>query len=326
MSDAETTENSQVTTKRPICGFWRRIFAFSIDGFILGVLGMILSIPFSRLFILMGGMGPLVGYVVCCCYYGIFSSNIGNGQTIGSRLFGICVVGKDGNLIGVKRAFVRAAIMSVIVFNGVPLEVPQVLGSAVSGLLMAVYMGLIYFYLFNRKTRQSLHDLVCGTFVYKVKDVNVPTNLKIASVHYKVYGVLLLLLCCGVAYISVFISHTPLYSVYKKELTQVYGVDGVYAASVGFNESQVYHLKNGVANGPVVKLATATVYVNKMSSYEATTDKIVRIMINDYPDIQEVKFIDVNVCYGYNIGIARSYTIKRFYGTTQQWREKLKTK
>jgi hypothetical protein len=54
-------------------------------------------------------------------------------------------------------------------------------------------LSIVYLFVFNRNTRQSLHDIIAGTYVI-LKNIESPETIKpIWSVHYIICGILIVL-------------------------------------------------------------------------------------------------------------------------------------
>ena len=155
---------------REIAGFWRRLGAFVIDVIVLGIAGMILGSLLFDTFARMGAYARLIGFAVALAYFGVMNSRIGGGQTLGKRWLGVRVVDAHDQLLSLPRALLRYTVLGIPFFaNGLPVD-PQMAMATTLGYLLAlvVFGGILviaYLYVFNRRTRQSLHDLVVGSYV-----------------------------------------------------------------------------------------------------------------------------------------------------------------
>ena len=155
---------------RKIAGFWRRLGAIVIDLVLLGIAGMILGAllfdPLAR----MGAYARLIGFAIALAYFGLCNSRIGGGQTLGKRWLGVRVVDAHDQLLTLPRSLLRYAVLGIPFFaNNLPVNPTLVMSTPLGYLLALVVFGgmfaIIYLYLFNRRTRQSLHDLVVGSYV-----------------------------------------------------------------------------------------------------------------------------------------------------------------
>lgn len=165
-----------------IAGFWRRLFAFWLDGAVLGIIGLFLGYFLYDYFASMGKWGQAIGFVITLSYSGIMNSYILGGQTLGKMAMKIKVVSINGTPLSVTASFFRSSIFCAPFFlNG---AIPNVdflnswLQSTLSSLVFGVGLSIVYLFIFNRKTRQSLHDLAVGSYVVRVglETVPLPTS------------------------------------------------------------------------------------------------------------------------------------------------------
>lgn len=115
-------------------GFWKRFFAFTIDGIIFFMICSILLIPFYFL-------APLT-IVASFFYYPVFNASIIKG-TPGKMMLGLTVSNLDGTRINFKTAVIRH-LMSFVSSS-------------------AFFIG--YFMFFFTEKKQTLHDYVADTAV-----------------------------------------------------------------------------------------------------------------------------------------------------------------
>jgi uncharacterized RDD family membrane protein YckC len=105
--------NQPQEKSRSICGFWRRLHALSIDGFVLLAFGLALGRIYGEQFARAGSLGRLFGFGIALGYFGFLNSSLGRGQTLGKRIMKIRVVDRGGETISPARAMVRAALLEV---------------------------------------------------------------------------------------------------------------------------------------------------------------------------------------------------------------------
>lgn len=155
-----------------IAGFWRRLGAFAIDLILLLIVGLVLGgllfDPLAR----MGTYARLVGFAIALAYFGICNSRITGGQTLGKQWLGVRVIDASGQALSLPRSLLRYTVLGTpFFFNGLPIDPQRVTSSALGYLLVFIVFGgglaSVYLYLFNRRTRQSLHDLVVGSYVVR---------------------------------------------------------------------------------------------------------------------------------------------------------------
>ncbi len=152
---------------------WRRFAAFVIDTAILAVLGGITGWLMYEPMSALGTLGRGFGLCVALLYFGIMDSWFCDGRTLGKACLGIRVAGRDGLPLSMPRAFARTATWSIpwylgdalaAMFPGMPFLVMQL-----TNVFTMVMIAMLYLFAFNRRTRQSLHDLVTGAFVLRAE-------------------------------------------------------------------------------------------------------------------------------------------------------------
>ncbi len=175
----------------PNSGFWRRTLAFLVDMILLWLTGYLLGLQFWPVFTKIGRWGCLVGYAIAMAYFGLMNSRLGKGQTLGKRLVQIRVVGQDGQFISPALSLLRTGLL-VSAYLLSPLYTQPLSLSPLFVLYLLISTGLqvgaAYFYLFNRHTRQVLHDLVAHTCVVRDVPEGALSLPPVARVHYAVSG------------------------------------------------------------------------------------------------------------------------------------------
>ncbi len=187
----------------PIASIWRRIGAFFVDSILLGIMGQIigLALVFASLAFQLGPYGRFIGLVIILIYFGTLNSAIGNGRTLGKRLLKIAVRKENGGPINFGRSLIRAAILFLpFILNGWPLPAslfPSNIVPIVIALTTVIFFGigaaLVYTVIFNRKTRQGFHDLICKTYVVKLSGSPISAFPKTARIHWIISGILIAL-------------------------------------------------------------------------------------------------------------------------------------
>ena len=163
---------------RPVAGFWRRVFAFFIDCLLLAIAGAVAGWMAFDAMASLGFYGRLIGFVVALAYFGVLNSRIGGGQTLGKRLLGVRVVDAQGRLLALPRSLLRYCVLGIpFAINGMPfgptaMQWPWV--SLLSAIAAGGMLSVVYLYIFNRRTRQSLHDLAVGSLVVPAEPAGGP--------------------------------------------------------------------------------------------------------------------------------------------------------
>ena len=177
--------------KNPIySGFFRRLFAAIIDLLLLGVIGMLIIWLGKPLLNWLDIWEWSVGFIVFMAYFAIQNSYLCKGQTIGKRILGIQVVNRQGDYLTLKESLLRAGIFSVIYFadNWSKMNDGIVFSSIFSVFLLLFSVATVYLVIFNRPTRQVVHDLVVHSYVVRVGQV----PEEIGEIKFKRHGVALI--------------------------------------------------------------------------------------------------------------------------------------
>ena len=118
---------------RRFAGFFQRLLALVIDGFLLGLFGQALGIVIPGLLSRAGAWGWTIGFTIVVSYFGVLNSRIGGGQSLGKRVAKIRVVGSDGNPISLGRSALRAFVLSAPFFlSDAPLDLAHPCGLPLS--------------------------------------------------------------------------------------------------------------------------------------------------------------------------------------------------
>ncbi len=319
----DTSEESlEEKPESPICGFWIRIFAFLIDGLIIGILGFILSLIFKQYFIQIGAWGRLLGFLITIIYFGVQNSVICRGQTIGKRIIKIRVVNRNGKTVSIGSPLWRSAILSLPFFLNGALIPPSITDSILGiVLILVVFGGLIspiYLYVFNRKTRQSLHDLVCKTYVVKARLVEPMIIGSVSRIHY---------IIVAIVFIGILAIPIALGSKLSKDREYL---DILYDAVNEIENSTPAGVSIGTATGPKGSnryVAARVTYHTDPGDLEVASEQIAEAILATNPPISRYDdFITVTALYGFDIGIASSWRWHVEGLTPAEWEERLRKK
>lgn len=299
------TEKSNV---KWIAGFWRRIAAFVIDTLLLGLVGFLLGLVFESVFVEMGGWGRFIGFGIALIYFGAMNSRLFHGQTFGKKILKLRVVNADNQAITVGRSILRYVVLALpFILNGNQIfssEMHSILVYPLSLIIFGGVLSVIYLYIFNRVTRQSLHDLVAGTYV-----VNAEAEKQEVGSVWKVHLVLVSLLFIVAALAPAFtknLEQSDLFKEMRAVQTALSNEDGVIHSSVFVGESTVGIQEN---NTKTVKFFSAAIFLNSSKADDSDLAKRLALVIaKNYPEITKKEALRVTLIYGYDIGIwARWY-------------------
>lgn len=283
----------------PISGFWIRILAFAVDLMLLGLLGRLLGLLFFKQFVELGQWGNLVGFPIALLYFGILNSKIGNGQTIGKKLLRIKVINKNTTYICLRASLLRSAILILPAIFPVPFKLSSA-SFLIALFLLLLQISIIYTYIANVYSRQSIHDLICKTYVVKF---SVSENFSAMRIPKSFYVFLLIVNICIIAFSayagSKIYSHPP----FKNLITlqdQLYGLGDF--TNISTNAGKTWN-----KNTEFKYVSAEIIQKIKPASDEDEAKKIAKFILNNYPDAKAKDYIRVTLSYGYDIGIARDY-------------------
>jgi uncharacterized RDD family membrane protein YckC len=307
-----------------IAGFWRRAVALFLDALMLGLVGLGLGLVLRDEFVRLGSYGGVVGLVVAWPYFALMSSRLGGGQTLGKRALGIRVVSASGAGLSVGAGFYRAAIYCVPYFvSGLTIDDvasrPSA-GTVLVCIILVVELCDIYLFVFNRRTRQSLHDLAVDSLVVKVgAEAALQPGRKLWLGHAAAMAVLVLLGAAMPWFVAGSIDREPLASLLPLQ-QQITKEPGVRTAAIQVGKNTVF--KSGGSHSTTY-LMTQVLVDSKGIDGEALADRIARTELRLYPAAADADTLSVSVVFGYNIGIASSWLTSNFSHSPADWRKRL---
>lgn len=302
-------------SEKYLAGFWRRLAALLIDLLIIYFTGFLLGLLLGDYFAQWGEWARLVGLVICLSYLGVCNSKLTNGQTIGKKGMGIRVVDSQGKPLTLPLAMIRQFILvTPFILNGInpPFDTTSTLMFFLMGLIAVIVLGgmfaIVYLYVFNRATRQSLHDLAVGSYV-----VNINGNQE--------------------AFNKTWRPHLFVISIVA--LIAIVFVPSSYKLRVAGPTNELSSLGNQLKNHPEIDHASVQAgssYFKKVGE-EATTTKYVKATIHlvdsnvenndlaielarwifqNYPNSRTKDAIHIQFVHGYDIGIWSKWHKKNF--------------
>ena len=300
------TEENEVTW---ISGFWRRIGAIMIDFIILGIFGFVLGLVLGDVFAEIGVWGRLVGFSIALAYFGVMNSVIFNGQTLGKKLLKIKVVNSDNQPISLVQSLGRYCILGIPFFlNGAQFSMEMLTSFWMYILSIIVFGGLfsiVYLYVFNRITRQSLHDLAFGTYV-----VNAASEQKDTGSVWKPHLVMVSLLFITSAVLPAFTMNLAQNEPFADLLK---GVNSLYQhPSVNYaTMSSSFNLSSN--DTKKTSYISAQVFVNKKDiSNPKLARELAKLITQNCTLASNRDLLSIVLIYGYDIGIASSWSSRQY--------------
>ena len=285
-------------------GFWRRLGAFLIDGLALGLFGLLLGLAIGDVLAGMGGYERFVGFVIALAF-GLLNSRLTGGRTPGKYLLGIRVADLSGAPISIPRALLRQTVLSVPFFlNGAPFDEQTLFsffGVVLSVLLFGGMFAIVYLFVFNRKSRRSLHDLVAGTCVVRsVPAGGVPPVAPIWRGHLVVVG-LVALLSAAAPFFGQKLAGTPTFEALLKANDALSAQPDVVRSFINTN----INLDGAPVFGGYVRVTL--VIDNPDVANEERALEIGRLVLEEYPPARKKQVIVITFVHGYDMVIASSH-------------------
>jgi len=304
--------------------FWARIFAFALDSAILGITGFLLAIPLNGFFVSLGNEGVFVGFFISLLYFTIMNSHLAKGQTLGKRFLKIQTIDKNGTFLSIQKSLVRTLIF-IIPYFFVNYQYPflppySTASSIISLFFFSCIIFLIAFYIFNKSSRQGLHDLAVNSIVANTFREDEPREIKKANKSAFLFASVIVAVFLGIAiYTGSIIKQTypELFTVIQKlsedkEVINASAKKGIRKTYYNKEKTQIKYLtiNLSVRNLPFLMPSAKTPDIVLQA---------VKSVIESSPDIESLDYINVNLIKQYNIGIAKSSRSVSYSNTKEEW-------
>jgi uncharacterized RDD family membrane protein YckC len=324
-----------------ICGFWSRVIALLLD---LVVLFLFLALPAIRWFHYFSSRPAAalaLGFLVTFPYFIILNSRIGNGQTLGKRLAKIRVAGVHGDPISLQRSTLRCcALVTPFFLDNVQFNCSGgvcALTTSVTWLLGAWEFAIAYLYIFNRRTRQSLHDLAAETYIIDADlwplrhakptltsadplagwfASQVVTREQIWTRHFTIVGAIVLIFGLGSMFAARKVEE-------MEPFPDLLALQNAIMQSGAVRSAGVM-IKNAWTNGRTNTSIVVTVTPSNALTDDATQPKeIAAIALNADPKTSEMDSLDIVILHTLNFGLVHfSYNLP-FRHSPDEWRKLL---
>jgi uncharacterized RDD family membrane protein YckC len=311
----------------PIAGFWRRLFAFFLDGLLLGALGAGIGlIAYDRL-VALGDWGRAAGFVVALIYFGAMDSDLFGGQTLGKRLVGIKVVTSTGLPLSVSASTLRATIFCLPYFlNGASLDAGAFSSSWAALLVFLVFgvgFSIVYLLLFNRHTRQSLHDLAVGAYVVSTKAGGpIGDPGRIWPAHFGVVG-LISLSAIVLPFLAQRLANSEPFLGLLSVQQGLQHEPGVRHATANMGVSKFTSTNRGTTTTHV--FSSRILLSKRVADLDSLANRLARIILDRDPSAEKEDVIAISISYGYDIGIASAWRSQNFSFSPAEWRKRSST-
>jgi len=294
---------------RAICGFWRRIGALLIDWIILGVPLEVFGWSYFDKLSRIGDWAAAVGIVVAVLYFGVLGSSIGNGQTIGMRVCGIKVVDANGWPINLVRSLLRYAVLWIpLALNGAAMP------SVPSAIIDVALFLIVYLYIFNRRTRQSLHDLATGSFVIKAPTAGRPIHQRIWKAQWAIAS------ACVVAGIVAALILVPMLK-QVGPFPELLAIQQQVAASGNVHQVGVQSAVNWSNGQTSHYLVVTAIWKGRPADYQKAAADLAAVVLRTDPAAMQRDILQITIRSQFNLGLATGNLSRSFSHRPREWQQ-----
>ncbi|AXQ27192.1 RDD family protein [Solimonas sp. K1W22B-7] len=303
-----------------IAGFWRRVGAFFVDGLLLGAVGLVLGLGLAPQLAELGPWGRLLGFSIAMLYFVPLDSRLSGGQTPGKRLLKIRVVTRDGSPLSLSLSLLRFLPLGVPWFLN-NLQLPQEImfsgwGYLLTIIIFGVGLSSGYLLVFNRRTRQGLHDLLAGSYVVMAGP---SAPLEVARP-----WALHLVVCAVLIVASGVLPYFTMRLANDEPFVGILKVQQAVLAQAGVRHAQVTKGKSWFSNGSSqqeTRFMDMVVYVRDSDVENPERAKRLAVLgLATDPSAAALDSIRVTIVHGYDIGIAASWKSQAYAHSPAEWR------
>jgi uncharacterized RDD family membrane protein YckC len=296
--------------------------AFAVDGLVLGVVGQALAWPLSPFWFRIGPYGRFVGQFIALVYFGVMDSRYGGGQSMGKRLLGIAIRDRRNESISVTRSMLRTLIwLAPVTLNGwaLPLLRTPILAWFTEVILFGVGGAILFTMVFNRRTRQGLHDMLCDTYVVRADGEPIEVFPTVARLQWIATGIMVAV-ALVLATVSAFggpIFGAPLQQVIRLQ-REIEPDRRFFSVSIF---DRTFHVSGGKATRTLVIEAWYRGVPTEPDRQKAMND-VAKAALDQMDSIGDFDLMRITMTSAYDLGIA-SY--RSAYGDGQPiktWRQR----
>jgi uncharacterized RDD family membrane protein YckC len=312
-------ETPSYTQVRSIAGFWRRILAFVIDVVVTGLLCLVLGLFFRDAFEHSPVWSSLIGLALTLAYFSSMGSSEQDGQTLGMRFCSIQVVNRDGSSLSLGRSLLRYSILltPILLSSVFDAGTSSTIRTAVSYLLSSVVLAIFYLFIFNSRTRQSLHDLAVGTFVVDAPGFGEVEAPAFWRMHWFVLPAIIVLFYGASVVLAPRLLQMDPFPELVSIPSKVQELPIVRDASVVLRKSSA---SDGTHTGLLVTVSCRST----PSDYQRTATEIVAVVMRADPRASERDYIGVIFLQGFEVGFAKFHHNQAVTHTPGEWNDLIK--
>jgi hypothetical protein len=194
----------------------------------------------------------------------------------------------------------------------------------------AVFGGLgsiVYLFVFNRRTRQSLHDLIVGTFVVRAQPLIASIRLSTPRLHLIVVGSWLAFALIGPG-VAAWVTDQSSVAESLKPLTEIQtAIDaqvGVRRVAVMMGETTISAVHTGTSTMSYLQVEAQLHELP--DDVDAVLAEIAGVVLKLHPDLLGADILIVQVRHGFDFGVAGWSEAHREALDLATWREKVRSR
>ncbi len=316
-------ETSTKKEKNIVVGFWLRLVSDFLDVIVLGLLGILITIPLKNVFYQIGENGLFIGLIITFLYTGILQSYIGNGQSIAKKILKIQVLDINGKYLSLQKSFLRYTVIAFVFYNSwIITALTSILPFLNNVIFQTIYSFFIIFLFLGvtvliglHPLKRGFHDLIAKSIVVRKNKYNkekideLDDKSKIRKA-YKILFVCSIILIIILSFVVIKVSQS---SPHIGELTKIQKEIGVKTELTNIS---VIHNTHTFTNSEGLKTITRSLNINTFLNKKKYDDetikdieikKAINILTELYPEIVNIDVINIQIRTGYNIGINSYY-------------------
>jgi uncharacterized RDD family membrane protein YckC len=316
----EPISETHLSPTAQFADFWRRVGAFLVDSIVQGFLAIPLGFLIGERLAPIGSPTRLLGLLIILPYLGILGSRIGGGQTPGKRLLGLRVVDAQGQPLPLSRSFARAALLWLpSLVNNLQFASLSPVVMAIAWLALVVSLGVggatIGTFLFNRPTRQTLHDLVVGSYVVHADRLGLSVPAR--STWRPLVGSAAWVGLAAVVTTMLLMKARGINSQFPPALIQS------MSAMPGVTSYELESLPTGGADRSSNVISVVIWFNGAPEDTEKAAMDVAAAILQSYPGATTVEKLIVRAIRGWDLGLFHMTSSKTFVQTPAQWRAEL---
>jgi uncharacterized RDD family membrane protein YckC len=334
-SDAEqAVQQITLVDKFPIAGFFRRVLAVIIDVLIVGIPLLIFFTVFKNIGIALGPYGRIVGYTAMTIYWTIYHSHLHDGQSLGKKLLKIAVVDSQGKFLDLRRSFLRTFVLAVIsILNGwaIPILQNPIVAFFATIIVFGGGLSLFYGLVFNRTTRQGIHDLILGTYVIHqappITNISPPELPKIHKrITYGIIGLAILMAVTGLIFQFIPIGNNRENNV---ELGQIQHLQTLLEQREDVLTANVSRInRTSLSSGNVLKDLRIEVWINTpcQNNFEYCDQlmkEIAQMVFAEYENVNALDGMKISIVNQIDLGFISSSNVQGAELRMEDWKKQI---